>query len=153
MALAFVGPSYQLSTRRADVQRSINLVPTLVESGSGKAAVFLESVPGLRVFPDHLPDPCAERPAAVGGGCTAVFRDTFTDTAGTSLAAHTPDLAPTGFTTYTVVSARPMTIDSSGTQAYAEFGRAAAVIGSTAGGTPTLPLPFPFRVKLVVRLA
>lgn len=45
--IPFVGPSYQLTTRKADVQRSVNLVPKRVESGTGKAGYVLESVPGL----------------------------------------------------------------------------------------------------------
>ena len=48
--IPFVGPSYQLKTKRQGVQRSINLMPTPVESGSGKAGVFLAPVPGLRQF-------------------------------------------------------------------------------------------------------
>jgi Phage stabilisation protein len=43
----FVGPSYQLQTRKADSQRTVNLKPRRVESGSGKAQYILESVEGL----------------------------------------------------------------------------------------------------------
>lgn len=50
MPISFIGPSYQLDDRKADVQRSINLMPTLIESGTGKTDVFLEPVPGLTVF-------------------------------------------------------------------------------------------------------
>lgn len=46
----FVGPSYQLRRKKADVQRSINLFPTPIESGSGKSGVFLKSIPGLSSF-------------------------------------------------------------------------------------------------------
>lgn len=48
MKIPFVGGSYNLRTRRADVQRSVNLFPTAVESTPGKAE--LRSVPGLVQF-------------------------------------------------------------------------------------------------------
>lgn len=50
MPASFIGPSYRLDDRKADVQRSINLMPTQIESGSGKTDVFLEPIPGLRIF-------------------------------------------------------------------------------------------------------
>lgn len=50
MPVAFVGPSYQLETRSADVQRSINLRPVPVESGSGSSAFMLKENPGMSVF-------------------------------------------------------------------------------------------------------
>lgn len=46
----FVGPSYELKRRKADTQRSINLMPTRVESGSGKSKQFLAPYPGLSAF-------------------------------------------------------------------------------------------------------
>jgi len=46
----FVGPSYTLATRAADVQRSVNLYPAPIESGSGKAQFILQSIPGLTEF-------------------------------------------------------------------------------------------------------
>lgn len=45
--IPFVGPSYALKIKRQDVQRCVNLMPTPVESGSGKSAVYLAPVPGL----------------------------------------------------------------------------------------------------------
>lgn len=50
--IPFVGPSYSLTTRKADVQRSINLMLKQTESGTGKAALnfYLESIPGLTLF-------------------------------------------------------------------------------------------------------
>jgi len=44
----FVGGSYELMRKVADVQRSVNLCPTQVESGA--AGLFLEAIPGLRIF-------------------------------------------------------------------------------------------------------
>lgn len=51
---SFVGPSYTLAARTADIQRSVNLYPAPVESGSGKSAYMLQSVPGLTVFNDDM---------------------------------------------------------------------------------------------------
>lgn len=45
--IPFVGSSYQLKTRKADVQRTINLMPTRIESGSGKSQQYLQAIPGL----------------------------------------------------------------------------------------------------------
>lgn len=50
MPVAFVGPSYQLASRTADVQRSVNMRPVPIESGSGQSAYMLQSNPGLSVF-------------------------------------------------------------------------------------------------------
>lgn len=56
VTIPFVGSSYQLKTRKADVQRTINLMPTRAESGKvvqrqylngAKAQMFLQAVPGL----------------------------------------------------------------------------------------------------------
>lgn len=47
MSIPFVGPSYQLSNRKADVQRTVNMYPQKVESGTGKAQFILKSIPGL----------------------------------------------------------------------------------------------------------
>ena len=60
--IPFVGPSYQLKTKRQAVQRSINLMPTPIESGSGKAAVYLQPVPGLVLFSG---EPEADPPGGV----------------------------------------------------------------------------------------
>jgi hypothetical protein len=49
MPLSFVGPSYQLSNRKADIQRSVNLFLMGMET-PGKAPFILESIPGLSVF-------------------------------------------------------------------------------------------------------
>ena len=50
--IPIVGPSYNLRVRKADVQRSIGLFPSIVESGNGKAPAILQSVPGLILFAD-----------------------------------------------------------------------------------------------------
>lgn len=57
----FVGPSYTLAARTADVQRSVGLYPAPVESGSGKSQFMLQAVPGLTVFCDTM--------AGEGRGC------------------------------------------------------------------------------------
>lgn len=51
---AFVGPSYTLATRTADVQRSVNMFPAPIESGSGKSQYMLKSIPGLTAFCDDM---------------------------------------------------------------------------------------------------
>lgn len=43
----FVGPSYRLASRTADVQRTVNMRPVPIESGSGRSAFMLQSNPGL----------------------------------------------------------------------------------------------------------
>lgn len=52
MPVPFVGPSYTLATRRADVQRTVNMYLRATESGSGKPRTqfYLEQVPGLTLF-------------------------------------------------------------------------------------------------------
>lgn len=50
--IPIVGPSYNLRVRKADVQRSIGLFPSIIESGTGKAPAILQSVPGLTLFAD-----------------------------------------------------------------------------------------------------
>jgi hypothetical protein len=45
MKLPITGPSYDLRVRKADVQRSVNLFPSMVESTPGQA--ILQSIPGL----------------------------------------------------------------------------------------------------------
>lgn len=60
----FVGGSDELATRKADAQRTVNMTPTRVESGSGKSNLFLKSIPGLTVFsaPPVPPHICVEGP-------------------------------------------------------------------------------------------
>lgn len=56
VAIDFVGPSYELSRKKADTQRLINMATTQVESGnSGKSSVFLQSISGLNMFSDYVP--------------------------------------------------------------------------------------------------
>jgi hypothetical protein len=50
MPIPFIGGSYELKRKKADVQRSVNLMPTPIESGSGKSGQFLQSIPGLTEF-------------------------------------------------------------------------------------------------------
>lgn len=46
-ALNFIGGSYALENRKADCQRTINMYPAPLESGSGKAPAILKALPGL----------------------------------------------------------------------------------------------------------
>ncbi len=69
----FVGPSYELKTRKASVQRAVNLMPTLVESGTGKSTYYLAPIPGLRIFSTpFLCTPYAE-PELFGSGTHCIY--------------------------------------------------------------------------------
>jgi hypothetical protein len=48
--MRFVGPSYELQHRKADVQRVVNLMPVINEVPGGKSVAYLDSVPGLSTF-------------------------------------------------------------------------------------------------------
>lgn len=67
--IPFVGGSYELKRKKADVQRTINMCPTPIESGTGKAKIFLQSIPGLRQFGETPPVPPPPPPphVCVGG--------------------------------------------------------------------------------------
>lgn len=47
--LPFVGPSYELALRKADVQRAVNMYLVAAETPA-KAAFYMDSVPGRRLF-------------------------------------------------------------------------------------------------------
>ena len=55
----FVGPSYNLDTREADVQRVVNLMPVVNEVAGAKSVAYLDSVPGLRNFSAAVVDQAA----------------------------------------------------------------------------------------------
>jgi len=52
----FVGGSYELNARKADVQRAVNLCPVVAEVAGAKSVAYLDSVPGLTTFsfPDDM---------------------------------------------------------------------------------------------------
>lgn len=52
MPAPFVGFSYSLGTRTADVQRAVNCYPAPIESGSGKNLYQQKAIPGLVSFCD-----------------------------------------------------------------------------------------------------
>lgn len=57
-AIPFVGPTYNLDSRPASVQRTVNLMPVPIEPGNERTAWVLKDVPGLAVFgaaPSELP--------------------------------------------------------------------------------------------------
>ena len=56
-AFPFVGGSDELKRKKFDVQRTVNMFPADIESGTGKSRKFLQSVPGLRVF-SLVPEVC-----------------------------------------------------------------------------------------------
>lgn len=49
-SIQIVGPSYQLETRKADCQRSVNLYPAIMEAPGGKSAAIMKPLPGLTLF-------------------------------------------------------------------------------------------------------
>lgn len=51
-ALSLVGPSNQLRALKSDAQRTVNWMPTQIESGTGKggSAGYLKQIPGLRLL-------------------------------------------------------------------------------------------------------
>ena len=64
----FVGQSYQLSNRKADVQRTVNMYLKRVESGTGKATYILDSVPGLAYFAGAVGDGQVRGMVCIQGG-------------------------------------------------------------------------------------
>lgn len=68
----FIGGSYELESVKADVQRTINLVPELIESGSGKAPARMFKRGGLAVFADFA----ANTPVAAHRGILHVVGQT-----------------------------------------------------------------------------
>ncbi len=46
----FIGPTYESRSKSADCQRTVNLYPEAIESGSGKNAAALYGTPGLSPF-------------------------------------------------------------------------------------------------------
>lgn len=49
MSIPFIGPSYQLRSRNADLQRAVNLIPVPLEPGNERSVWRFEDVPGLVV--------------------------------------------------------------------------------------------------------
>lgn len=69
MQTPFIGPSYNLESRPASVQRTINMVPVPLEPGNERAPWVLKDVPGLvRVLPPPGDEP-------TGFDENAVFQD------------------------------------------------------------------------------
>jgi hypothetical protein len=66
-AVPFVGPSYNLTTRKADCQRTVNMYLKAVESGAGRAKYILESVPGLLFFNGPFTGAIRAMAAVIGG--------------------------------------------------------------------------------------
>ena len=48
--MLFVGPSYHLNARVADVQRVVNMMPVVNEVAGSKTFAYLDSIPGLTAF-------------------------------------------------------------------------------------------------------
>jgi hypothetical protein len=89
-AIQIVGPSYNLQTRKADCQRSVNLYPAIMEAPGGKAAAILKPVPGLTLFSTlgtSAVRGCKEKDGRAFAVCGATFYEIFAD--GTSIARGT----------------------------------------------------------------
>lgn len=52
MALPFIGPSYALDSRTHGVQRTVNLIPVQLESGTERTQWAYQDLPGLTQFAD-----------------------------------------------------------------------------------------------------
>jgi hypothetical protein len=61
MKIPFVGSTHELRAWNADVQRSVNVFPVLIESGTGKNVSMLKDIPGLTIF------------ASIGAECRGGF--------------------------------------------------------------------------------
>lgn len=88
MEVPLVGPSYQLDSRPASVQRTINLVPVPQEPGNERTGWTLKDVPGLRPFP--------ENPAAVDPLFGSVLLLATFDVDGTDYSVHNNPFTQSG---------------------------------------------------------
>lgn len=85
--IPFIGPSYSLNTRKADVQRSVNCYPVANEVAGGKTGGYLQSVAGLDLFSDTIVQPT---------GCDPEFANVIWLVAGdvdADAGLHYPDLS------------------------------------------------------------
>lgn len=57
MTIPIIGPSYDLTTRRADAQRTVNMFPVMNEVVGGKSGAYFQQVPGLDMFSAASPPP------------------------------------------------------------------------------------------------
>lgn len=89
-SIQIVGPSYNLQTRKADCQRSVNLYPAIMEAPGGKAAAILKPLPGLTLFStlgSVSVRGCEEQDGRAFAVCGPIFYEVFSD--GTSIARGT----------------------------------------------------------------
>lgn len=108
--IPFVGGSYSLAVRRADVQRTVNMYPVGAEDEGSHAPSYLAQIPGLDVFSD------------VPAVATEYFLDTFTGTSGITLDAHAPDVAPDGFAWVTIDAERGLQLNGAGAAIQTDLG-------------------------------
>jgi uncharacterized repeat protein (TIGR01451 family) len=98
--LPLTGPSYDLLSRPASVQRTVNLIPVPLEPGNERAGWVLKDVPGLSVFqaPPSLSIDKAQSGASLEVDDAQVYTVVVTNS-GTVLAAPTiiTDDLPAGF--------------------------------------------------------
>ena len=74
-----IGPSYNLDSRPASVQRTVNLMPVPLEPGNERAGWVLKDVPGLVEFEEPPLTPCEQAALLLihGGGTNG--SNSFTD--------------------------------------------------------------------------
>jgi hypothetical protein len=53
----FIGPAYNLESRPASVQRTVNMVPVPLEPGNERTAWIFDDVEGLIVFNEAESEP------------------------------------------------------------------------------------------------
>lgn len=53
--IPFVGGSYTLDVRKADVQRTVNMFPVASENAGSAEPTYLQSIPGVDLFSDTAP--------------------------------------------------------------------------------------------------
>lgn len=91
----FIGGSSQAQSVSVDAQRSINLYPEIVESGSGRSQTVLYGTPGLEVF-CTLPEGPVRSLFEQNGLVTVVAGSGFYELTGAGFAVHIGDVHSDG---------------------------------------------------------
>lgn len=128
--LQLIGPSYNLESRPASVQRTINMMPVPLEPGNERTAWVFKDVPGLSEFRD----------ASLDG---ALFLDNFNGAEGTPIADHEPDVAPEGFEWGDTLVNGHMELDGDGNAC-----TDGAPFDAAASGGTSIPLTYPYSLEI-----
>ncbi len=103
-----IGPTYNLESRPASVQRTVNLVPVPLEPGNERTGWVFKDVPGLveavsewAINPDYAPDPLYEQVLLLllgeGSNGSTTFTDSSTYARGVSIGAGGPTISTAQF--------------------------------------------------------